>query len=57
MLSEQNFLIHLSHLEKPVLMPAPSRTIHGCLEQISQTFRLRARLFPMEEDGEGRKGP
>jgi signal transduction protein with GAF and PtsI domain len=50
MQSEQNFLVHLSTLEKPVAMPAPSRTIHECLDHVWQRFRVRARLFLLEGD-------
>jgi hypothetical protein len=50
MQSEQELLIHLSTLEKPVVMPPPSRTVHGYLEHIWQRFRVRARLFLLEGD-------
>lgn len=50
MRGETSLMVGLSHVEEPVFLTRPSRTVHGCLEHIWERLRLRARLFLLEGD-------
>ncbi|MDZ7696217.1 MAG: hypothetical protein U5R49_04550 [Deltaproteobacteria bacterium] len=50
MLNERDYEIRISRFEKKPGVAVAARTVHGCLDHIWWTFRLRARLFLLEGD-------